>query len=403
MQALFAGLSPATNRVPVDPQILSGTSSGGYNAAFLAAQGGSNAAQDAFNLAETWRTQLAGDAAGCSNGVARYRLDPFTLFNPVCFFQDPAEMIRDAGDDFAFLTMNFAERLRIFANSSGTIQERLVRMIDLSSLLVENLGDLIPRTIALQNICSSPRVLRIAVTNWSSGSVMIFSNNDFASPDASMYLQASTAIPGVFPPVEIAGKFYVDGGVLMNTPLRPALDAGAATLHVIYMDPNLSNVPIQRLTNTFDTMDRIWAVQNAETLNTDIENAARINRGVELLNITAESSGSTDDLKKAIRFLGQTARAAEKRSSEDAGTAAALLERYRQVTIHRYHPKDDLGGLLGLLRFDRPTIEALIQRGYQDAIAHDCQTEGCVLPSGEVAWMPVEGRVGMNPAPMARS
>lgn len=44
---------------------------------------------------------------------------------------------------------------------------------------------------------------------------------------------ASCAIPGVFPPVEIDGIRYVDGGVTDNAPLSVAADKGADTIYVV--------------------------------------------------------------------------------------------------------------------------------------------------------------------------
>ncbi len=43
-------------------------------------------------------------------------------------------------------------------------------------------------------------------------------------------LMASTAIPGVFPRVRIGGRWYLDGGVAANVPVRQAVDMGAASL-----------------------------------------------------------------------------------------------------------------------------------------------------------------------------
>src|SRR5205807_8705988 len=40
-------------------------------------------------------------------------------------------------------------------------------------------------------------------------------------------LRASTAIPGVFPAVEIDGVGYLDGGIVDNMPITLALESGA--------------------------------------------------------------------------------------------------------------------------------------------------------------------------------
>jgi NTE family protein len=52
------------------------------------------------------------------------------------------------------------------------------------------------------------------------------------APEASLpdAVLASTAIPGVFPPVRIAGEQYVDGGVVSATSLDLAVDAGCEAI-----------------------------------------------------------------------------------------------------------------------------------------------------------------------------
>lgn len=46
-------------------------------------------------------------------------------------------------------------------------------------------------------------------------------------------LLASSAIPGIFPPVEVDGRVLYDGGVVANVPLTQALDMGARSLVVL--------------------------------------------------------------------------------------------------------------------------------------------------------------------------
>jgi len=54
----------------------------------------------------------------------------------------------------------------------------------------------------------------------------------------------------------------------------------------------------------------------------------------------------------------------------------------RPLSIHRYHPKDDLSGMLGMLNFDRDRIAGLIDRGFTDAVEHDCDQSECLMPDG---------------------
>ncbi|MEM7181726.1 MAG: patatin-like phospholipase family protein [Spirochaetota bacterium] len=51
------------------------------------------------------------------------------------------------------------------------------------------------------------------------------------------HLMASSAIPLVFPWQELDGKFYWDGGLMANTPILPAMQAGATELLVVLLSP----------------------------------------------------------------------------------------------------------------------------------------------------------------------
>jgi NTE family protein len=44
---------------------------------------------------------------------------------------------------------------------------------------------------------------------------------------------ASAAVPGFFPPVEIDGEHYIDGGVVNSIPISPAVEAGARVVYVL--------------------------------------------------------------------------------------------------------------------------------------------------------------------------
>lgn len=60
-------------------------------------------------------------------------------------------------------------------------------------------------------------------------------------------LLASSAVPGLFPPVVVNGMHYVDGGVVNSIPLSRAIEFGATTifvLHVGHIDDQLE-VPTQ--------------------------------------------------------------------------------------------------------------------------------------------------------------
>lgn len=55
----------------------------------------------------------------------------------------------------------------------------------------------------------------------------------FTSGPLAPAILASTAIPGVFPPVHINGEMFVDGGVVNNVPVSRAVELGASTIYVL--------------------------------------------------------------------------------------------------------------------------------------------------------------------------
>ena len=70
--------------------------------------------------------------------------------------------------------------------------------------------------------------LRVVATEVTSGLEVIFSDGPLAGP-----LLASTALPGIFPPVTVGGHDLMDGGVADNAPISVAADMGATEVWVL--------------------------------------------------------------------------------------------------------------------------------------------------------------------------
>jgi NTE family protein len=66
-------------------------------------------------------------------------------------------------------------------------------------------------------------------------------------------LAASSAMPGIFPPVRIGDRWLIDGSVASDTPVGPAVRAGADEVWVL---PSVPSVPMQRPTAAIDVMLR---------------------------------------------------------------------------------------------------------------------------------------------------
>lgn len=57
----------------------------------------------------------------------------------------------------------------------------------------------------------------------------------FSAGDIIPAVLASAALPAIFPPVEIGGERFVDGGVVDNVPISRALASGATSIYVLHV------------------------------------------------------------------------------------------------------------------------------------------------------------------------
>ncbi|HJR15125.1 MAG TPA: patatin-like phospholipase family protein [Rhodanobacteraceae bacterium] len=84
------------------------------------------------------------------------------------------------------------------------------------------------RALEIQRIEQARIPLHIVATDVLSGEEMLLSSGDM-----EIALMASTAIPVVFPCVEIGGRYLVDGAVSNNTPIAGAVACGAEHIVVL--------------------------------------------------------------------------------------------------------------------------------------------------------------------------
>ena len=372
IKALFNGESPATGYQPLNPGIFTGTSVGAVNAAVIVSHPDISIRAITAYLESSWVDVISESPQTCGNGVFRFRGDPFRYFDPQCLLSDPARTLAELADDSAYFARDWFRRGINFLMANGDLENRTAQLFDLSSFVSPApFKKLLRQIVSLEGIRRSERVLKVIATNWETGEVTVFGNSDMTDEVGYHVILGSAAIPGFFVPHNVAGQPYVDGGLVMNTPLKCAIQAGGETLHVIYMDPDVQNIPLRKLMSTIETLDRVMLITTATKINEDIDTAAWINEGIAAM----ERALKGEDLSSAemVAFV-RVASQIEQHIKEGLP--------YKKLTIHRYHPHDDLGaGVLGLLNFDRDRMIALIERGFDDAMNHDCASSHCILPS----------------------
>jgi NTE family protein len=116
----------------------------------------------------------------------------------------------------------------------------------------EALQDFINQKVKNLSIQKMPKPLGVVATDLQSGEMVLF-----RSGNTGMAVRASSAVPGVFQPVEINGRDYVDGGLTSPVPAQAARSMGAD--FVIAVD--ISNVNRRdKLTGTLDVLLQTFSI-----------------------------------------------------------------------------------------------------------------------------------------------
>jgi NTE family protein len=98
-----------------------------------------------------------------------------------------------------------------------------------------------------------PRKLAVVATDQHSGEMIVFERGD-----TGRAVRASSSVPGVFRPVLISGRYYVDGGLVRPVPVSVARSLGADFVVAVDIssDPRNSDVTtrVDELLQTFNIM-----------------------------------------------------------------------------------------------------------------------------------------------------
>jgi NTE family protein len=129
----------------------------------------------------------------------------------------------------------------------------------------EALQDFINQKVKNLNIQKLPKLLGVVATDLLSGERVLFRTGN-----TGIAVRASSAVPGIFQPVEISGRDYVDGGLTSPVPAQVARSMGAD--FVIAVD--ISNVSRRdKLTGTLDVLLQTFAIMGHAISRHELEDA----------------------------------------------------------------------------------------------------------------------------------
>ncbi|MFI9535814.1 patatin-like phospholipase family protein [Nocardia fusca] len=198
------------------------------------------------------------------------------------------------------------------------------------------------------------------------------------------HVLASAAIPVVFPPVHVSDPprcagWYLDGGIRLNAPLKPAIALGTEAIVVVATHPVIDSPPPAPANNlppdVDDVIVRLMDAALVDRMIEDVRTLAKINA---LVDSTVPAT-TTEPPKKIIPFLPITppTRAtlgdlAEEVFAEQRHRRSGIVSTLRRAELRmlgRALSGDGprRGDLFSYLYFDRDFIEASIELGRRHA------------------------------------
>ncbi|WP_320780075.1 patatin-like phospholipase family protein [Streptomyces sp. CRN 30] len=359
-------LLPVLEECGMRPTVFIGTSAGAINAAHFAATAHLTATDSAAAAVELWA------------GITKDQ-----VFKP--FLQ--TALLRDVGQGLAELLRLPGGPLTSLLDTEP-LRNTLATKVDWSRLH-ENTVD-----------GSRVEAVGVAATSATTGRTQVFVEGQrlkflrsLSDADRAVdyepcglepkYVQASAAIPVAFPPVHIDGDWYIDGGVRLNAPLKPALDLGANRLVVIATDPEHYDPPrppngLQaRQPTVQDMIALIMRGALNDRMIEDIRTAKKINGLVESARTAGQKAVSrTGHEYRSVGILFGGPGAGQ--FGQLGATADDVLE--RDFPPYRLALNPDLaalatllsagqssGELLSYLFFEPSFLKAAIEHGQDDA------------------------------------
>jgi NTE family protein len=182
-------------------------------------------------------------AAGLANGITPRQLCAAFIENTAqgqdCF--DPGELLQPAWAELGQrlrllpgLLADGAREVLLEGRSKLATLERLGRALPTGLLSSERFGEALTRVLTQPGRSNDFRRLRrplvLVATDLDSGEAVPFGAPGWDHVPIARAVQASAALPGLFPPVEIDGRFFVDGALKKTLHASVLLDRGLELL-----------------------------------------------------------------------------------------------------------------------------------------------------------------------------
>ncbi len=165
-------------------------------------------------------------------------------------------------------------------------------------------GNMIRDNLKLARIKSSGRKLAVVAVSLNSGRAVVFREDH---PQLKEGVIGSSAFPAMFIPARIAqpdGKVdvFADGGIRDVTPIKEAIELGATEIHVVIPSPKNPPVSNRKKWTTLDVAMRSLQLMVDEIMDTDLKLAQARNRITGFKKVKIVVVRPTEDLGDSFDF-----------------------------------------------------------------------------------------------------
>jgi NTE family protein len=151
-----------------------------------------------------------------------------------------------------------------------------------SLLDAEPLRALVTGALDLARVRASPVRLLVVTSDLARRETRVFDNRT-VSVEA---LMAATAVPGVFPPVEVGGRLLVDGGLTGRAPVLEALGHGVPVGRVVVVMSYAADAGGERPTTMRRALEAAFEMVMVHQIRRDTELAALKHPGIDVQLVT---------------------------------------------------------------------------------------------------------------------
>ncbi len=192
---------------------------------------------------------------------------------------------------------------------------------------------------------------------------------------SSKHIMASSAIPMLFPPIQIGKDFYGDGCVRNSTPCSPAIRMGAEKLFVIGVRTQLDSEKFKQWENRQAKKDAhmpsmikiLNTLLNAVLLDSVEQDVMRIER-INRLARQVRNQNSKPAIEDGLKVIPALCISPSQDIGELARQHAHHLPRLIRMTISAFGTLDEASEIMSYLLFQPDFCKALINMGYKDAM-----------------------------------